>query len=126
MLAFYVIWAVWIGNEVRKMVQTSNAFYGANVLNSDNIPNEIYQRMCYRDDYPVNPEDNPDVSEYFKVSFPFALHWITGAKVYYKYTYEILSATTGERYGGSYDIPVNVTVKVTPSGLVYTDYYEAP
>lgn len=125
-LALYLFWAVKVGYEVRKMVQISNEFYGANVLDSDNIPEDIYQSMCYRDDYTVNPENNPDVSEDFRLSFPIALHWVTGAKVYYHYTYEITDVKTGECIGGSYDVPVELTVKVTPRGLIYTDYYEKP
>ncbi|MPN23804.1 hypothetical protein SDC9_171197 [bioreactor metagenome] len=121
----YICESVYIGAKVFAMVKGSYATYGGDNTYADMVSDEIYRKMCYRNGYLISSQGNPSVKEINRLLFPLACHWITGGKATYWYTYEIYD-DSNELVGGSWNIPVTITVEFSGSRLIVTDYYEAP
>lgn len=128
LIAFAILYvgeSLYISKKVHSIVVNSYDNYGKTNTKSAIVSDDIYNRMCYRSDYSVSSQNNPEVIEKNKLDFPLTIHWFFGGKVYYHYTYEI-EDKNGEVLAGSSGIPVTVDVKLSNGKWIITNKYEAP
>lgn len=125
LLLGYIGESIYVSSRVYVAVKDSYLTYGEGNSQSELVTDEMYQRLCYRDGYLVSTKTDSSLQETNKLLFPITIHWFVGGKTTYWYTYAVYD-TAGECRGGSWNIPVTVTVAWEEGKLRITDYYEAP
>lgn len=121
----YVAESLHVSKMVRSIVIDSYNNYGEVNKHPKIVSGEIYKRMCYRNDFSISSENNPEMIEDNKLSFPLTIHWFFGGKVYYHYSYDIKDKN-GVVEGGSWDVPATVNVKFSNGKWIIKNYHEAP
>lgn len=125
LVMLYIAWGCYIGFSIYGMVQKSYASFGEENPYGKRISDENFAQMCCRNSYGVSAENSTELREVYHLSFPLVLHWFTGGKTIYRYTYEIYDEN-GQLAGGSWNIPVTLEVAVSPRGIRVLDLAESP
>lgn len=124
LLLIYLTPAILISMQMNKLIEASNADLVGENPYTDLISNENFDRLCYRD---RGPWAEKNEGSYYLKELMFrtpvvSVHWFSGAKSYYIYTYEISNEYKTIR--GSWNIPVTITSKLQKGKWVVTNVFE--
>ena len=123
LVLLYLGQSLYISARVYSVVRASLRSFGTENTTSVPVDDAVFARMCFRDDYSLSAADHPECGESITLGFPLTLHWFTGARSVYLYSYE-LSDGSGQLIGGSWRIPVTVYSEFRRGRLCITAYTE--
>lgn len=121
-LFIYLIVSIMISIQMNYIVTASNSNYEAENTFNSIISDEDFQRLCFRSDRSVEMETNPEMAEKISRTPTITLHWFSGAKSYYWYSYELSDAN--RIVNASSNIPVTITSKYQNGKWVVTNIFE--
>ena len=120
-LVIYIGFSVYISVSVSNLINSINngESYDTSRIANDEL--DVADLITVRNGYATEGV----AREKLELSFPISVHYFTGGKIYYKYTYEALDSNNEVLAGGT-DIPVTLTFEMQGLNWVITDCYEEP
>lgn len=102
-------------------IYNSNRTYGDGF--ESRTSEELYDSLDFRSHY---SDYGCEYDEHRMLLFPLTIHWFSGGKAFYMYSYTRRSADTGEILCGSWHIPVRLTFELDHGRVEVADKHEAP
>lgn len=115
-LTYYIMLCLCVSFKVNKILDESFKSYGEINTFSDNISDNLFSAMCYRND--EHMEYN-DIYEENWHSFPITIVWLNNARSFYWYRYS-------SAFVKGYNIPVKIKLELKNFRWIITNVYESP
>ena len=115
-LTSYIMLCLCVSFKVNKILDESFKSYGEINTFSDNISDNLFSAMCYRND---EHREYNDIYEENWHSFPITIVWLNNARSFYWYRYS-------SAFVKGYNIPVKIKLELKNFRWIITNVYESP
>ena len=115
-LTYYIMLCLCVSFKVNKILDESFKSYGEINTFSDNILDNLFSAMCYRND---EHREYNDIYEENWHSFPITIVWLNNARSFYWYRYS-------SAFVKGYNIPVKIKLELKNFRWIITNVYESP
>ncbi len=115
-LTYYIMLCLCVSFKVNKILDESFKSYGEINTFSDNISDNLFSAMCYRND---EHREYNDIYEENWHSFPITIVWLNNARSFYWYRYS-------SAFVKGYNIPVKIKLELKNFRWIITNVYESP